>query len=462
MLERMKHGIVGAGPCGTLTALILLEAGHEVVLFDVNDRTETSKKELKSNLKLTNGSASPYDINQSLRLRVQSSPATFYRSKVLGGFSNVWGATWGSVLINDGQEWKKHFEAATERVFESLAISPENGSDFGCSCFNFLSDSIQKKDTDCFLNFSKTQLAINPNVCNCINSGQTSCVHGSVWNSKSLLDECAGHSKFSFKDGVDVTKIEVGREDVAILDDDKTYSFDAITVAAGPLGSAEIMLNSFPNLDKIKISDTLMGYVPFFRFKLNDGHSGAFAFSQYRFDLELGHRDLRVHIQLYSHSEVYLDRILGKLPKLIRPIFGKMADFILPHIGIALIYLDSKASSSLSISKGVDDRNLDIKVFGPEIRARGLRRKLIGAFRALKIFPFVGLISWTKPGESYHLGAGAKDLLDEYGFVKIDKRISFAGSLALPRVDPGPITHASMAQSSRLAEKIIHQNFESN
>jgi hypothetical protein len=150
------------------------------------------------------------------------------------------------------------------------------------------------------------------------------------------------------------------------------------------------------------------------------------------------------------------------LPKIIRPLFAKLAGFLLPHIGIALIYLDSKASSSLSISKGMGERELEIKVLRPDKSVWGLRRKIMGAFQGLKMFPLVALISWAKPGESYHLGAGGRDLLDEYGFVEFNKRISVAGSLALPRIDPGPITHAAMAQSSRLVERIIHQNLESS
>jgi|688.fasta_scaffold178542_2 hypothetical protein len=462
MLERMKHGVIGAGPCGTLTALLLLEAGFEVVLFDVNDKSESLNVDLKSNLKLMVESSSPYDLNQLLDLKIESTPASFYRSKLLGGFSNVWGATWGSALIDEGQHWIRHYERVSERVFGTLGSLPEDGYDYGCDCFDFLSDSLPEGKKNQHQNFSKTQLAINPNICQCISAGETSCGHGSVWNSKSLLEKCAGYKGFSFQDGIDVTEIKVSNENVVILCAEKTYSFDGITVAAGPIGSSEILLNSFSNLESLEVSDTLMGYMPFFKYKLNSGHSGAFAFSQFKFDLRFNDGDLQAHVQLYAHSEIYLDRILAKLPKIIRPMFTKLAGFLLPHIGIALIYLDSKASSSLSISKGMGDRELVIKALRPDKSVWGLRRKIIGAFRGLKILPFVALISWAKPGESYHLGAGGRDLLDEYGFVEFNKRISVAGSLALPRIDPGPITHAAMAQSSRLVEKIIHQNFESS
>jgi hypothetical protein len=462
MLKRMKHGVIGAGPCGTLTALLLLEAGYEVVLFDVNDKSESINVELKSNLKLMGDSPSPYDLNQLLDLKIESAPASFYRSKLLGGFSNVWGATWGSALVDEGQHWIRHYEQVSERVFGTLGSLPEDGFDYGCDCFDFLFNSLSEKKKNQHQNFSKTQLAINPNICPCISAGETSCGHGSIWNSKSLLEKCARYEGFSFQDGIDVTEIKVSNENVAILCAEKTYSFDGITIAAGPIGSSEILLNSFSNLESLEVSDTLMGYMPFFKYKLNSGHSGEFAFSQCRFDLRFNGGDLQAHVQLYSHSEIYLDRILGKLPKIIRPTFAKLAGFLLPHIGIALIYLDSKASSSLSISKGMSARELEIKVLRPDKSVWGLRRKIIGAFQGLKMFPLVALISWAKPGESYHLGAEGRDLLDEYGFVEFNKRISVAGSLALPRIDPGPITHAAMAQSSRLVEKIIHQNLESS
>jgi 2-polyprenyl-6-methoxyphenol hydroxylase-like FAD-dependent oxidoreductase len=76
MLERMKHGVIGAGPCGTLTALLLLEAGYKVVLFDVNDKSEPISGELKSNLKLMGESTSPYDLNQLIDLKINEWLAT--------------------------------------------------------------------------------------------------------------------------------------------------------------------------------------------------------------------------------------------------------------------------------------------------------------------------------------------------------------------------------------------------
>jgi hypothetical protein len=305
-------------------------------------------------------------------------------------------------------------------------------------------------------------LAINPDICSCIAAGATSCIHGSIWNSKAILEECLKYRDFSFIGEVDVSKIGIDSEKLSLSYAEKIVFYDGITVAAGPLGSSEILLNTFPSSNSVEVKDTRMGYMPFFKFKLNTGHSGAFAFSQFRFNVSFGKEQMSAHIQLYSHSEVYLDRILGKLPVFARSGFEKIAGIALPHIGIALIYLDSKTSSSLSISKGTGDRELDIEVLKPENSKWGLRRRIWQVFRQLGIFPFIALVSWAKPGESYHLGASGAGLLDEFGFVSVDRRISVAGALALPRIDAGPITHAAMAQSARLVEQIIYQNLESN
>jgi len=462
MLAIMKHGIIGAGPCGTITALLLLEAGYDVHLFDVNDSSESFNQELKSNLKHMDGSASPYDIDQLLSLRIKSLPTSFYRSKLAGGFSNVWGATWGSALAENSKQWTKHYDLVTDRVFGSLDSSPDDGYNHGCDCMEFLSKALTAGELNRKLNLSKTQLAINPNICSCVTGGATSCTHGSIWNSKSILDKCSKYERFSFITGVDVTKVDIAGEKLSISYLGGEDSFDGITIAAGPLGSSEILLNTFSSLNSIEVSDNLMGYMPFYKFRLNSGHTGAFAFSQFRLDISFGKENLSAHIQLYSHSEKYLDRILGKLPKFSRPLFERLAGIVLPHIGIALIYLDSKASSSLSISKGRENRELEITVLKPAKGRLELRKRIWQTFRHLRVIPLVPLISWAKPGESYHLGAGGKDLLDDLGFVKNDNRISVAGALALPKVDPGPSTHAAMAQSSRLVEGFVYQNLESN
>ena len=129
-------------------------------------------------------------------------------------------------------------------------------------------------------------------------------------------------------------------------------------------------------------------------------------------------------------------------------------------MGIALIYLNSEYSESFRISKGTSERKLLIKLIRPSRKDSKFRKKMWSRFRKIGLIPLLPALNWAKPGESYHLGA-VQGLLDQYGFLEQNKRVSVAGSFALPIILPGPITHAAMAQTSRLVERIVHQNLES-
>ena len=121
----MKFAVIGSGPCGALVALLLLENGYSVDLITLNNVENSDNKNLEGALKLAGEDSRVYDVNQILKIIVGDKDASFYRSKVLGGFSNVWGATWESPRFSQDPTWLQHFEKATERVRKSLGLSDE-------------------------------------------------------------------------------------------------------------------------------------------------------------------------------------------------------------------------------------------------------------------------------------------------------------------------------------------------
>ena len=461
MLYSMKHGVIGSGPCGALVALLLLEAGFAVDLIDIDNNQKIDDPDLKSRLKLIDGDSSPYDINQILEIEVDGKPSTFYRSKVKAGFSKVWGATWNSPLVSLEDSWVRNYSKVDEIVSRNLFGYPVNLDDdlansCGCDCLSFLmnykifgNEALQISD-----------LAVRNLSCGCIASGKSICIHGSVWNSTYLIWECEKFEKFTFRKGVDVTTLTFEKDGILIDNPSSSLKYDSITLAAGPLGTAEILLTSFNAIKEIALNETRMGFIPFFRHNLNTGHVGAFAFSQFKFDLK-DEKDLVVaHVQLYAHSELYSERIKGKFPAILVPFVGQLIRFLTPHMGIAIIYLNSNYSESMKVRKSSVSRKLLVGLVEPKINDLKMSQRIWSSFRRLGLFPLIPALSWAEPGESYHLGA-EHELLDDFGFLKKDRRVSVAGTFALPVILPGPVTHAAMAQSSRLVEKIIHQNFES-
>ena len=456
----MKHGVIGSGPCGALAALLLLQAGFDVDLIEIDDKQKVDYPNLGSRLKLLDGDSSPYDINQILEIEVEGRQSTFYRSKVEAGFSNVWGATWKSPLVSQDDSWVRNYSKVDEIVSKNLYGYKKNldqnvASECGCDCLHFLS----QYKSDGMLNLEVSDLAVRNLDCGCIATGKSYCVHGSVWNSTYLIRECKKFQRFNFCTGIDVQTLIAEQDGISINDSSSSIKYGSITLAAGPLGNTEVLLNSIHGIDGLLIRETRMGFLPFLRYKMNTRHAGAFAFSQFKFDINDEGSEVIAHVQLYAHSEQYTERIAGKIPKILLPIAKQLLKFLTPHMGIALIYLSSNFSESMSVRKSTQERKLLIDLIKPNFKNQRFGRRIWKSFTNLGLLPLMLALNWAKPGESYHLGA-VPDVLDEYGFLKSDNRISVAGSFALPTILPGPITHAAMAQTSRLVERLVHQNLE--
>ena len=449
----MKYAVIGSGPCGSLAALLLLRAGHQVALYDVDSNHSLNPESLALKMKLVGGSSAPYDIQQILKVYKAETPLGIYRSKLSGGFSNVWGSTWGAKPLLGGYDWLKHHEFVTNLLLEEGYL--QGNSNTSCDCFRTLADSVEGLRTLQDTDIVKSLLALNSAKCDCIGKGLTSCTHGGVWNSKSLIGICSTFDRFSLNTGKDVIKIDKTDSGLLLAGDSFSDEFDSVILAAGTIGSVEILLNSIPEIPSLSLKDTRMAFLPLLRLGIRTKHKGGFAFSQYSIDTLFGNAQLKAHIQLYSDSEIYQDRILGKIPKFLLPIVGPFLNSLLPHLAIAIIYVDSDASPQVRFRKSEGERKLLVDFLSPKISVRGLKSQLWKIFRRIRFIPLLPLLSWSNPGESYHLGAVGNQLLDEFGSVKTWPGLHVAGAISLPQVEPGPITHSAMAQTSRLIERLL-------
>lgn len=450
MLKVMKYAVIGSGPCGSLAAFLLLRAGHEVWLYDVNSNESLNPVNLISKLKLMGDSSAPYDIQQKLRVVHNQRPINIYRSKQSGGYSNVWGATWGAQKSLSYGSWPKHHEVVTS-ILRSDGYFRESPN-LICDCLEFLNRQILRSDLPSKVSIEKSSLALNPLVCECVIDGLSSCFHGGVWNSKSLLSKCESFEKFNFNSGFDVIRIEKSDSGVNIIGNDFSEECETAILAAGSLGSIEILLNSLIDVESLSLQDTRMAFLPLFKLGIRKPHDGGFAFSQFNLNANFGSKDFAVHIQLYSDSEIYVDRIIGKLPILLSFLITPFLNLILRNISIAIVYVDAALSPQLLFSQSKQDREICVDYKKPRFTCRGLKIYLWRIFRELKFVPLLPLLSWSNPGESYHLGALGDGLLDEVGSVRDIPGLYVAGAMALPRIEPGPITHSAMAQTSRLIE----------
>lgn len=313
--------------------------------------------------------------------------------------------------------WPKHHEIVTDILRSDGYLGEFSNSN--CDCLDFLHRQNIESDLPSGVRIEKSTLALNSSVCACVPNGSTSCPHGGVWSSKSLISKCNSFQEFNFRSGFDVSKIERSDSGIQIIGEDFADEFETIILAAGSLGSVEILLNSLTGVESLTLQDTRMGFLPLFKVGVRTRHKGGFAFSQFNINFNFGKEKLAAHIQLYSDSEIYRSRIIGKLPKWLSHLITPVLNLILPHLSIAIIYGDAAMSAQLLFSQNKNERELSVDFKKPQFSGRGLKIQLWRILRSLKFVPLLPLLSWSYPGESYHLGVLGDDLLDELERSKI-------------------------------------------
>jgi hypothetical protein len=449
-------GVIGAGPIGAIVALRALENGEDVILFDIGaDENRGVNSDLDANeskkfaVKTHNGLGFPYDFNQYLRITSTNFHRKWFTSKSKGGFSVVWGGTWGRFVSLKDQTWQSAYSFVETKVmtgeYKSLL-----SADFYCECFVKMKESISRHSN--FLNSNEIVTKLSP----ILSASSTKEISGFVtWDANILLRECMKFEGFHYKDSQFITTIESTQSIIRISNKEITQDLDQLILAAGPIGNSAILLRNGITPRSFVMSDTQMIYVPFL-YRINKGVGfHQYPYSQISIDLGYGNAGRMSHIQLYGHLDLHLQRYLPKsLP--IRNIMVIFFRFISRFLGVALIYMDPEDSDKISLEWGAEE--LLVRKIPNRYRSRAVKEiKMNFKIFASKtlLFPIWTFMKQTEVGESYHLGSVGNGVVDNFGRLLSDNRIGVAGSFALDRLESGPITMTAMAQGVRLVEKMF-------
>ena len=452
-----KITVVGSGPTGALAALRLLRANWDVTMLDIGSATETLKSSqyLQGNsIKEVNGLNFPYDINQYLKM---SGPKrNWYSSKAKGGFSIVWGATW--------KEPEKSTENDSSQIYSELVkemdgfvtsfsfLEPNSYQSFACTCFdNMERDYLRqgpefKKD----VKFEKSKMAVKLSKCDFSGRCHVKCSSNAIWSSLNILQKCEAFSNFSYIDNVFVDRFEIIDDLIQVTTSQRVFKTNYLLLGAGPIGNSAILLNS-NEANKIDILDTQMITIPLFSMRKKNPHVGSFGLSGGFIDgVDNGKR---FSIQLYSHPETFLNRISDAIPSIFRSVILPLMKLMLPHLYIAIIYLDSSVSGKIILEKGsaLSYRYMNFDSKSKEFT--GIRKAINKIFFGLRIFPAWTFAKFANVGDSYHIGAGSGFEANNYGQLKSNPKVGILGSLALESIEPGPITSLSMMQAIKLVNR---------
>jgi len=464
--------IIGSGPSGLIGALHALNLGESVTVLDIGSHVNQYFNQLDdplskkaAALKSAHGSFHPYDLDEYLVVESTNFSRGWFTSKARGGFSLVWGATWGRFKTLNSSEWIKAYQTVDNLLAKSRFFNANSENEFRpfsantiCSCLDnniqsFSKNYLGTNELGIFVQNSK--LLISKPLCSAEGDCAIGCSKGAIWSSEHLLSECMQFPNFRYIEDTFVTKVKSQDLTIVVETSTMSYTFEKLVIACGPVASSAILLRSELCHKNLTLSDTQMIYVPFLKMPSSKKHKGAFALSQYSVELSYEEYAKVAHIQLYVHLEKMIGRLIPALPHQLIPFFQWGLSLFSKCFGIALIYIDPLDSDELVLEW--NEKLLVTSIFNRPISTtlKHLKKSFKLFSKRARFLPLWKLVKVTEVGASYHLGA-AKDLpVDEYGRLLANLNIGIAGALALPFLEPGPITNTAMAQSVRLISSLF-------
>jgi hypothetical protein len=407
---------------GAITASLALEKNFDVTMVDIGCSERELMEVNNLGLKTVDGSVHPYDLGQYTNLDFGDLGYKWRTSKGKFGFSTVWGGTWERLNSLKTADW----DEAYSRVDDIIArFSREYMSKCSCASINI----VKAGDS------SPLSLLVNSN------ESETK-----IWSTDNLISHLSINTNFKYLTGnvINFQENDLGvsatTKDVILMD------FDFIYLCCGPVSNANLILNSRPEPAQIVLRDTQIIYVPFLYRKKYKFCAEITDFPVRSASISNGEGGIETYFQIYPHVNEYLEQILSKFPKFLRPALNPVLRIVFSRIGIALGYRNQENSSSISLKSGPIT---SVKELAPEKKFRrfSLMIRSFNKLKSLGLFPIPMLIKYGSPGDSYHLGMAENIVQPKNGSVEGFNRVFALGAIALPKLDPGPITYSAMAQA---------------
>jgi hypothetical protein len=394
-------------------------------------------------------------------------------SKDFGGFSNFWGGTYDNpsekiVKLFDLQGVDiEPFLAQIDKIIPRILIS--NNLDIEKNTFRI--NSIISKKT--FKKFSKnnieikesqiaTSLNIEKNldmdeICNFCNGSKLFCNETSIWKSKYFFSKLIEENKIKYSKNTKLIRFEEVDGKVSCLvatnDIEKREVYDKLIIAAGPIGTSEIFLNS-NIVSKVEIKTTDLYQVPFIKFfrtrkKL---HSFSDGFAK----TEILKQETYQQFYFYTKSIFLLSKNSFKLLNFI----NLLPSFLLSCIGGLFVIFNSDISSKIVLT--VNNNSIETSyIKNNSTSQKKVLRKLFFAFAKCKLFLIIFFRNEYLYGTSYHNGAQFpiskapfKNQSDKLGRLNNLKNVHIVDASVLPDINTGPGVKLIMANSFRIGRSI--------
>ena len=118
---------------------------------------------------------------------------------------------------------------------------------------------------------------------------------------------------------------------------------------------------------------------------------------------KLSNGEIETYFQIYPHVNEYLEQVLGKFPKVLRPALSPVLKIVFLRIGIALGYKNQENSNSIILISGPETL---VKELPPEKKISKITLMILSFYKlkSLGLLPIPIFTRFGSPGDSYHLG----------------------------------------------------------
>lgn len=418
--------IIGTGPAALAAAIAArrTDPNIKITVYDIGRTAESPQTNVanRNNLKLYNNSSFSYDQNEFLKLESNSLDVKVHSSAGFGGLSRVWGA----VIDDNPLSIAHNITGATEMNKSELLTSS------GLSMYSRISRTIATNNNSS-LELLKHTLAVNES--NCIKCGMcmTRCPTEAIWFAGVSWNNL---EEISFVHNTFIKTVIENKKTVTVMTDNGSFVHSSLVVAAGPIGSAALLMRSGYLPKRIEFCDSQLIVLPIFRLPIIE-RRGRFSLSQISAKIKLPNGRFG-HLQIYPDTRSILEEI-QKRSAIARFIPKTLLKVLTHFLSIGFVYLNSDDSHRLVLEVGGEDFLISKKENAQTSEVCGwIQKTLPNFFRSCGYLIPKYLSSLEPVGSSFHI-SGTSSLnyaLQANNF----KNILVVGSITHSNVDPGPIT----------------------